>query len=183
MPIRGGNVIAIPESGSVAHVKKNAAAVSLTLQTPDAGHPPPGKLHVDEHRLRVSQFALLPGVVEQPPIRASRSYSAEQAERVSHALLNRQSLMRRRELALNATCPLTSEWRQTLISTPRSRPGACRLHVLGVTDMAMADFRVLPRRAWNIRPSRSLIVTVRPSASVSCPSAICGRAFPPILPY
>jgi diketogulonate reductase-like aldo/keto reductase len=32
--IRSGNVIAIPESGSVAHVKENARALSLTL-TPD----------------------------------------------------------------------------------------------------------------------------------------------------
>jgi len=44
--IRGGNVIAIPESGSVAHVKENAVAFSLTLtpeeiQTLDAAHPPP----------------------------------------------------------------------------------------------------------------------------------------------
>jgi len=44
--IRTGNVIAIPESGSVAHVKENAVALSLTL-TPqeleilDAAHPPP----------------------------------------------------------------------------------------------------------------------------------------------
>jgi diketogulonate reductase-like aldo/keto reductase len=44
--IRGGHVIAIPESGSVAHVKENAVALSLTL-TPqelhelDAAHPPP----------------------------------------------------------------------------------------------------------------------------------------------
>jgi diketogulonate reductase-like aldo/keto reductase len=44
--IRGGNVIAIPESGSAAHVKENAIALSLTL-TPediralDAAHPPP----------------------------------------------------------------------------------------------------------------------------------------------
>jgi diketogulonate reductase-like aldo/keto reductase len=42
--IRSGNVIAIPESGSVAHVKENAVALSLTLtpqelQTLDAGHP------------------------------------------------------------------------------------------------------------------------------------------------
>jgi diketogulonate reductase-like aldo/keto reductase len=29
--MRGGNVIAIPESGSVAHVKENAVALSLTL--------------------------------------------------------------------------------------------------------------------------------------------------------
>jgi diketogulonate reductase-like aldo/keto reductase len=42
--IRSGNVIAIPESGSVAHVKENAVAFSLTLtsqeiQTLDAsGH-------------------------------------------------------------------------------------------------------------------------------------------------
>jgi diketogulonate reductase-like aldo/keto reductase len=42
--IRGGNVIAIPESGSVAHVKENAVALSLTLtpqelQALDAAHP------------------------------------------------------------------------------------------------------------------------------------------------
>jgi diketogulonate reductase-like aldo/keto reductase len=46
--IRSGNVIAIPESGSAAHVKENAFALSLTLtpedlQTLDAAHPPPGK--------------------------------------------------------------------------------------------------------------------------------------------
>jgi diketogulonate reductase-like aldo/keto reductase len=46
--IRGGNVIAIPESGSVAHVKENAVALSLTLtpqelQVLDAANPlPPG---------------------------------------------------------------------------------------------------------------------------------------------
>jgi diketogulonate reductase-like aldo/keto reductase len=44
--IRSGNVIAIPESGSAAHVKENAVALSLTLtpqelQTLDAAHPPP----------------------------------------------------------------------------------------------------------------------------------------------
>jgi diketogulonate reductase-like aldo/keto reductase len=44
--IRGGNVIAIPESGSVAHVKENAVALALTLtpqelQALDAAHPPP----------------------------------------------------------------------------------------------------------------------------------------------
>jgi diketogulonate reductase-like aldo/keto reductase len=44
--IRNGNVIAIPEAGSVAHVKENAVALSLTLtpqeiQTLDAAHPPP----------------------------------------------------------------------------------------------------------------------------------------------
>src|SRR5262249_23650591 len=43
--IRSGHVIAIPESGSVAHVKENAVALSLTLtpqelQTLDAAHPP-----------------------------------------------------------------------------------------------------------------------------------------------
>ena len=44
--IRSGKVIAIPESGSVAHVKENAVALSLTL-TPkelealDDTHPPP----------------------------------------------------------------------------------------------------------------------------------------------
>jgi diketogulonate reductase-like aldo/keto reductase len=42
--IRSGNVIAIPESGSVEHVKENAVALSLTLtpeelQTLDAAHP------------------------------------------------------------------------------------------------------------------------------------------------
>ena len=42
--IRGGNVIAIPESGSKTHVKENAVALSLTL-TPheleilEAAHP------------------------------------------------------------------------------------------------------------------------------------------------
>ena len=46
--IRSGNVIAIPESGSVAHVKENAVALSLTLtpqelETLDAAHPPPSK--------------------------------------------------------------------------------------------------------------------------------------------
>ena len=44
--IRSGNVIAIPESGSPAHVKENAVALSLTLtpqelQMLDAAHPPP----------------------------------------------------------------------------------------------------------------------------------------------
>jgi diketogulonate reductase-like aldo/keto reductase len=43
---RGGNVIAIPESGSATHVKENAFALSLTLtpqelQALDAAHPPP----------------------------------------------------------------------------------------------------------------------------------------------
>src|SRR5215472_11384414 len=46
--IRNGNVIAIPESGSPAHVKENAVALSLTLtpqelQALDAAHPPPGR--------------------------------------------------------------------------------------------------------------------------------------------
>jgi diketogulonate reductase-like aldo/keto reductase len=46
--IRSGTVIAIPESGSVAHVKENAVALLLTLtpqelQTLDAAHPPPGR--------------------------------------------------------------------------------------------------------------------------------------------
>jgi len=45
--IRSGNVFAIPESGSVAHVRENAVALALTLtppelQTLDAAHPPPG---------------------------------------------------------------------------------------------------------------------------------------------
>jgi diketogulonate reductase-like aldo/keto reductase len=44
--IRSGNVIAIPESGSAAHVKENAVALSLTLtqqelQIVDAVYPPP----------------------------------------------------------------------------------------------------------------------------------------------
>jgi diketogulonate reductase-like aldo/keto reductase len=44
--IRSGNVIAIPESGSAAHVKQNAVALSLTLtpqelETLDAAYPPP----------------------------------------------------------------------------------------------------------------------------------------------
>ena len=43
--IRGGNVVAIPESGLVEHVKENAAALSLTLapgelQAIDAAYPP-----------------------------------------------------------------------------------------------------------------------------------------------
>jgi diketogulonate reductase-like aldo/keto reductase len=46
--IRSGNVIAIPESGSPAHVKENAVALALRLtpqelQTLDATHPPPGR--------------------------------------------------------------------------------------------------------------------------------------------
>jgi diketogulonate reductase-like aldo/keto reductase len=46
--IRGGNVIAIAESGSVPHVKENAVALSLTLtqqelQTLDAAYPPPSR--------------------------------------------------------------------------------------------------------------------------------------------
>jgi diketogulonate reductase-like aldo/keto reductase len=45
---RSGHVIAIPESGSVAHVKENAMALSLTLtpqelQTLDTAHPPQGR--------------------------------------------------------------------------------------------------------------------------------------------
>ena len=46
--IRNGKVIAIPESGSAAHVKDNAVALALTL-TPeelealDAAHPPLGR--------------------------------------------------------------------------------------------------------------------------------------------
>jgi diketogulonate reductase-like aldo/keto reductase len=46
--IRSGNVIAIAESSSVAHVKENAVALSLTLtpqelQTLGAAHPPPSR--------------------------------------------------------------------------------------------------------------------------------------------
>jgi diketogulonate reductase-like aldo/keto reductase len=46
--IRSGNVIAIPESGSPAHVKENAVALALRLtpqelQTLDSAHPPPGR--------------------------------------------------------------------------------------------------------------------------------------------
>ena len=49
--IRSGNVIAIPESGSVAHVQENAVALSLTLtaqelQTLDAAHPLSGHEHL-----------------------------------------------------------------------------------------------------------------------------------------
>ena len=44
--VRSGNVIAIPESGSAAHVKENAVALSLELspqdlQKVDAAYPPP----------------------------------------------------------------------------------------------------------------------------------------------
>ena len=44
--IRNGKVIAIPESGNVAHVRENAVALSLALtseelQALDAAHPPP----------------------------------------------------------------------------------------------------------------------------------------------
>jgi diketogulonate reductase-like aldo/keto reductase len=46
--IRSGKVIAIPESGSPAHVKENAVALALALtppelQTLNAAHPPPGR--------------------------------------------------------------------------------------------------------------------------------------------
>ena len=46
--IRSGKVIAIPESGAVAHVRENAVALSLTLtpeelRTLDAAHPGPGR--------------------------------------------------------------------------------------------------------------------------------------------
>jgi diketogulonate reductase-like aldo/keto reductase len=46
--MRGGHVIAIPESGSVEHVKENAVALSLTLTSQDlaaldAAFPPPGR--------------------------------------------------------------------------------------------------------------------------------------------
>ena len=46
--IRNGNVIAIPESGLVAHVKENAVALSLTLtpqelQSLDAAYPLPNR--------------------------------------------------------------------------------------------------------------------------------------------
>ena len=49
--IRSGNVIAIPESGSVAHVKENAVALSLSLtaqelQALDAAHPLSGHEHL-----------------------------------------------------------------------------------------------------------------------------------------
>jgi len=45
--IRSGKVIAIPESGNVAHVTENAAALSLALTSEelhalDAAHPPAG---------------------------------------------------------------------------------------------------------------------------------------------
>ena len=46
--IRSGKVIAIPESGNVAHVMGNAAALSLALTSEelhalDAAHPPPSR--------------------------------------------------------------------------------------------------------------------------------------------
>jgi len=46
--IRNGTVIAIPESGSAAHVKENAVALSLTLtpqelQSLDAAYPLPNR--------------------------------------------------------------------------------------------------------------------------------------------
>jgi diketogulonate reductase-like aldo/keto reductase len=46
--IRNGRVIAIPESGNVAHVRENAVALSLALtseelQALDAAHPPPSR--------------------------------------------------------------------------------------------------------------------------------------------
>jgi len=46
--IRSGNVIAIPASGSAAHVKENAVALTLTLapeeiEALDAAYPPPGR--------------------------------------------------------------------------------------------------------------------------------------------
>jgi diketogulonate reductase-like aldo/keto reductase len=46
--IRSGKVIAIPESGNVAHVRENAVAFSLALtsqelQALDATHPPPSR--------------------------------------------------------------------------------------------------------------------------------------------
>jgi diketogulonate reductase-like aldo/keto reductase len=46
--IRNGKIIAIPESGSPAHVKENAVALSLTLtpeelQALDEAHPPLGR--------------------------------------------------------------------------------------------------------------------------------------------
>ncbi len=46
--IRNGNIIAIPQSGSPAHVKENAVALALTLtaqeiQKLDAAHPPRGQ--------------------------------------------------------------------------------------------------------------------------------------------
>src|SRR5262249_52084428 len=48
--VRGGNVIAIPESGSPAHVKENAVALSLTLepadlQTLNAAYPGPSGIN------------------------------------------------------------------------------------------------------------------------------------------
>jgi diketogulonate reductase-like aldo/keto reductase len=46
--IRSGQVIAIPESGNVAHVKENAVALSLDLTSQelealDAAHSPPSR--------------------------------------------------------------------------------------------------------------------------------------------
>jgi diketogulonate reductase-like aldo/keto reductase len=50
--IRSGNVIAIPGSGSVAHVKENAVALSVKLtaqelQTLDAAHPRPDRSYLN----------------------------------------------------------------------------------------------------------------------------------------
>jgi diketogulonate reductase-like aldo/keto reductase len=46
--IRNGKVIAIPESGNVAHVRENAVALSLALTSEelealDVAHPPPSR--------------------------------------------------------------------------------------------------------------------------------------------
>src|SRR5262249_14327406 len=46
--MRSGRAISIPESGSLAHVKENAAALSLALTAPDlqaldVAFPPPGR--------------------------------------------------------------------------------------------------------------------------------------------
>ena len=75
--VRGGHVIAIPESGTIAHVKENAVALSLTLtpqelQALDAAHPATGRqpLHIwirlhqfvgsDRHKVRAAVSAVNP---------------------------------------------------------------------------------------------------------------------------
>jgi diketogulonate reductase-like aldo/keto reductase len=62
--IRSGHVIAIPESGSVVHVKENAVALSLTLtpqelQTLDAAHLPPGRSLESWHNILSKPAELL----------------------------------------------------------------------------------------------------------------------------
>ena len=74
--IRGGNIIAIPESGSKAHVKENAVALSLTLtpqelQTLDAAHRLQSQMFCGRCWIAASDGC---GVSERP-IRHLRPYS------------------------------------------------------------------------------------------------------------